>query len=77
MKRIYTYTLRIFGQGTKVAIEAAVMAADAGCIRTNEDVISTGGTSSGIDTALVLQPANASSFLDVKIREVICKPADF
>ncbi|PKN10440.1 MAG: hypothetical protein CVU72_01165 [Deltaproteobacteria bacterium HGW-Deltaproteobacteria-7] len=74
---IIAYTLRIFGQGTKVAIEAALMAADAGCMRTSEDVISTGGSSSGIDTALVLRPANASSFLDVKVREVICKPANF
>jgi uncharacterized protein len=74
---IIAYTLRIFGQGTKVALEAALMAADAGCVRTDEDVISTGGTASGIDTALVLQPANANSFLDMKIREVICKPRDF
>lgn len=74
---IIAYTLRIFGQGTKVAIEAALMAADAGCVRVDEDIISTGGSSSGIDTALVLQPANASSFLDVKIREVVCKPAYF
>lgn len=74
---IIAYTLRIFGQGTKVAVEVALMAADAGCVRVDENIISTGGSSSGIDTALVLQPANASSFLDVKIREVICKPADF
>jgi len=74
---IIAYTLRIFGQGTKVAIEAALMAADAGCVPTDENIISTGGSSSGLDTALVLQPANASSFLDVKVREVICKPAYF
>lgn len=74
---IIAYTLRIFGQGTKVAVEAALMAADAGFVRTDEDMISTGGSSSGIDTALVLRPVNASSFLDMKIREVICKPVDF
>jgi len=74
---IIAYTLRIFGQGTKVAVEAALMAADAGCVRTDEDIISTGGSSSGIDTALILQPVNASSFLNMKIREVICKPANF
>jgi hypothetical protein len=74
---IIAYTLRIFGQGTKVAIEAALMAADAGYVRTDEDIISTGGSSTGLDTALVLQPANASSFLDLKIREIICKPVDF
>jgi hypothetical protein len=53
------------------------MAADAGCVQVDKNIISTGGSSSGIDTALVLQPANTSSFLDVKIREVICKPAYF
>lgn len=74
---IIAYTLRIFGQGTKVAIEAALMAADAGYVRTDEDVISTGGSAGGLDTALVLRPANATSFLDIKIREFICKPVDF
>jgi len=74
---IIAYTLRIFGQGTKVAIEAALMAADAGRVRTDDVIISTGGSSSGLDTALVLQPVNASSFLDVKIREVLCKPKNF
>jgi hypothetical protein len=74
---IIAYTLRIFGQGAKVAVEAALMAADAGCVRVDENIISTGGSSSGIDTVLVLQPANTHSFLDVKIREVICKPANF
>ena len=74
---IIAYTLRIFGQGTKVAVEAALMATDAGCVRVDENIISTGGSSSGLDTALVLQPANTHSFLDVKIREVLCKPANF
>lgn len=48
-----------------------------GCVRVDENIISTGGSSSGLDTALVLQPANTHSFLDVKIREVLCKPANF
>ncbi len=74
---IMAYMLRIFGQGTKVAVEIALMAADAGCVRTDEDIISTGGSAVGIDTALVLRPVNTSSFLDMKIREVICKPANF
>ncbi|MFB3926745.1 MAG: pyruvate kinase alpha/beta domain-containing protein [Syntrophales bacterium] len=74
---IMAYTLRTFGQGTKVAIETALMAADAGLVRTDEDVISVGGTGSGADTALVLQPSNSSRFFDLKIREIICKPRDF
>jgi hypothetical protein len=74
---IMAYTLRTFGQGTKVAIEIALMAADAGLVRTDEDVISVGGSAEGADTALVLQPANSSRFFDLKVKEVICKPARF
>jgi hypothetical protein len=71
---IIAFTLRTFGEGTKVAIELALMAADAGFIRTDEDVISIGGTGKGADTALVLQPANSFRFFDLKIKKVICKP---
>jgi len=71
---IIAFTLRTFGEGTKVAIELALMAADAGFIRTDEDVISIGGTGKGADTALVLQPANSFHFFDLKVKEIICKP---
>jgi hypothetical protein len=54
-------TLRIFGQGTKVAVEIALMAADSGLISVQEDIISMGGT-------------NVNSFFDIKVREVIAKP---
>ncbi len=74
---IIAYTLRIFGQGTKVAIELALMAADAGLVRTDEDIISVAGTGKGVDTALLLQPANSADFLKLKVKEVICKPARF
>jgi hypothetical protein len=74
---IMAYTLRIFGQGVKVAIELALMAADAGLVRTDEDIISMGGTARGIDTALVIQPANSSFIFDLKVKELICKPAAF
>ena len=71
---VMAYTLRIFGQGTKVAVEIALMAADAGLVRTGEDVISVGGTGKGADTALVLRPATSSHLFDLRVREVICKP---
>jgi hypothetical protein len=74
---IMAHTLRVFGQGVKVAIEITLMAADAGLVRTDEDVISAGGTAQGIDSALVLKPANSARFFDLKVREVICKPAVF
>ena len=70
-------TLRTFGQGTKVAVEIALMAADAGLARSGKDCVSMGGTEEGVDTALVVAPANSFRFFDLKVREVICKPFMF
>jgi hypothetical protein len=69
-------TLKLFGQGTKVAVEVAVMAADAGAL-SGRDVIAVGGSSKGADTALVLKPAHAARIFELKIREIVCKPFDF
>jgi len=74
---VIAYTLRTFGQGTKVAIEIALMAADAGLIDAGEEVISMGGTVQGVDTALLLRGDNTHHFFDVKVKEVICKPFSF
>ncbi len=74
---IMAFTLRTFGQGTKVAVEIALMAADAGLVRTDEDIISMGGTGKGVDTALVIRPSNSFRFFELKVREVICKPRQF
>jgi len=67
-------TLRIFGQGIKAACEIALMAADAGLVRTDEDVISIAGTGRGADTAVVLRPVNTRRFFDLKVKEILCKP---
>jgi len=69
--------LRLFGEGTKVCVEIVVMAADAGLIPVDKDVIVIAGTGGGADTALVVKPANASTFFNLKIRETIAKPRDF
>ncbi len=71
---IMAYTLRIFGEGTKVAVEIALMAADAGLISTLEPCLSLGGTGQGIDTAVLLQPAHAQNFFDLRILEILAKP---
>jgi hypothetical protein len=60
-----------------VAVEIALMAADAGLVRTDQDVIAVAGTAEGCDTALLVQPTNSYRFFDLKIREVICKPSNF
>ena len=67
-------TLRVFGDGMKVVIEIAMMAADSGLVRTDEDVIAIGGTGRGADTAVVLTPVNSNNFFDLKIKEILCKP---
>jgi hypothetical protein len=67
-------TLRIFGEGMKVVCEIAMMAADSGLVRTDEDIIAIAGSSRGADTAVVMKPANTHSFFDLKIKEILCKP---
>ena len=71
---IVANTLRIFGQGLKVAVEITLMAADCGAVRTDETVIATGGSDHGLDTAIVCRPVNAQRFFDLKVQEVLCKP---
>jgi len=71
---IIAHTLRLFGEGTKVCVEITIMAADAGLIPVDRDIIAVAGTSEGADTALVIKPANASNFFDLEIREIIAKP---
>jgi len=66
--------LRIFGQGIKVVCEIAAMAADAGLVRTDEDIIAIAGSGRGADTAALITPANTHDFFDLKVREVLCKP---
>ena len=69
-------TLRVFGQGMKVACEIAVMAADAGMVRSDKEVIAVAGVgkSGGSDTAIVVKPEPAHRFFDLKVKEVLCKP---
>jgi len=75
LDEIIAYTLRVLGEGTKVACEIALMAADAGRVPTGEPVVAIAGTGSGADTAVVLLPANAQTFFDLRVQEYICKPA--
>jgi hypothetical protein len=69
--------LRRMGEGTKVCVEITLMAADAGLIPVDKDIVAIAGTGRGADTALRIHPANAARFFDLKIREVIAKPYDF
>jgi len=74
---LIAHTLRRLGEGTKVCVEITLMAADAGLIPMDGDIIAVAGSSRGADTALLIKPANASRFFDLKVREVIAKPREF
>jgi hypothetical protein len=73
-EEIIPNVLRLFGQGVKVACEISMMAADAGLVRTDEEVIAIAGTNQGADTAVVLQPVNTQHFFNLRVREILCKP---
>jgi hypothetical protein len=59
----------------KVGAEMALMAADAGLVRTAESVIAIAGTGCGADTAVVIKPTNAQTFFDLQFLEIICMPS--
>jgi len=67
-------TLYCFSQGMKVAVEITIMAAEAGWVPTNQEVIAIAGSDQGADTAIVLVPACARRFKELRIREILCKP---
>jgi len=72
--KIVRKTLYRFCQGMKVAVEIAIMAADAGLLDISSEVISIAGTGEGADTAIVLKPTYARKFMDLEIREILTKP---
>jgi len=74
---IIANTLRLMGEGTKVCVEITLMAADAGLIPVDRDIIAIGGTSKGADTALRIHPSHATKFFALRIKEVIAKPSSF
>jgi hypothetical protein len=71
---LIAHTYYTFSQGTKVAVEISIMAADAGLISVAEEVISIAGSDTGADTALVLSPAYSTDFFSLRVRELIAKP---
>jgi hypothetical protein len=68
--------LRLFGQGTKVALECVMMACDAGLVDVDQPVLGVGGTGHGADTVLSIHAANSDDLFESRIRDVIAKPAD-
>ncbi len=73
---IVAQTLFRFCQGMKVCVEIVLMAADAGLIPIDKEVIAIAGTSEGADTAIVVKPSYPRKFLELKIKEIIAKPRE-
>ena len=71
---IIAHTLRRIGQGIKVGVEISIMAADAGLIPTDTEIIAVGGSGKGADAAAVIKPAHMNNFFDLEIREIIAMP---
>lgn len=67
-------TLYRFCQGMKVAVECALMAADAGVLDTGAEAIAIAGSGDGADTAIVCKPACAQNFLSFEVLEILAKP---
>ena len=73
---LMAHTLRMFGQGTKVCVEASVMALDADAIPFGVPVVAIGGSHRGADTAAVITPSYSASILNTVVNELLCKPFD-
>ena len=71
---IVAQTLRLLGHGTKVSVEIAMAACDAGMIPEGEDVVTVAGTGRGADTVAIVRAHPSNRFLDVKIRQILAKP---
>jgi len=68
-------TLELFSSGTKIAVEAALMATDAGAVEAGETVVTLGGTFKGLDTALVVRTTYSGKvFSEFEVLEFIAKP---
>jgi hypothetical protein len=79
-EQYFTEALRLISGGMIVCVEAAIMAADANVISTDEEVVVAAGTSMGLDTAVLMRPSTSLTFCDptagLEIREIIAIPRD-
>jgi uncharacterized protein len=67
-------TLKLISEGTKVLVECVLMATDSGSIKVKEPILALGGTSKGVDTCMLIEPATTSNFFELGILEIICMP---
>ncbi|HIJ72888.1 MAG TPA: hypothetical protein HPP83_02195 [Candidatus Hydrogenedentes bacterium] len=65
---------RVVSQGFKVALQAASMCVDTGLVEDGAVVMAAGGTSSGADTAIVVQTRGHADILRSNVLEIIAMP---
>lgn len=75
-EQIVASTLRMFGQGIKVCVEIAAMAADAGLIPPG-NVVCVAGTGRGADTCAVISADSSNRFFNIKVLDIVAAPASF
>jgi len=71
---IVAETLRLFGQGIKVAVEITMEACDAGLVPEGVEVVAVAGTGRGADTVAIIEAHPSHRFLDVRVRQILAKP---
>jgi uncharacterized protein len=74
IEEIVRDTLYRFGQGMKVCVEIVLMAADAGLIPMDREVMAIAGTAEGTDTCIIVKPAYPRKFYELEVREIVAKP---
>jgi len=67
-------TLRLLGQGMKVAVEIVMEACDAGLVPEGADVVAIAGTGRGADTVAIIEAHPSHRFTDVRIKQIAAKP---
>lgn len=64
-------TLRMFGQGTKVCVEIAIMANDAGHFTPGKPVVAVAGSGRGANTICIIAPGYSATIFDTKIIDLM------
>ncbi len=78
--KVVIETLRMFGQGMKVAVQVVLTATSSGYLEPYQDVIGVGGTGRGADTAIIMKASYPTRVFSEnhehrpEIREIIAMP---
>jgi uncharacterized protein len=67
-------TLRLLGQGMKVAVEITAEACDGGLVPEGSEVVAVAGTGRGADTVAIIEARPSDRFFDLRVRQIVAKP---